>query len=101
MTTTTHYYAYDEPYGIHTREMDTGDRIGSLLIFSRQEDRDTWVADDPTRREAVDAREARRVMYQSVAYYIPGHDLDDYGSRRAYSRRAPIDDIIDLFRRYY
>lgn len=60
-----YYYAYHWTYGIGTTWED-GSWPGSLMVFDSMGERDKWVADDvfdgDWHREAITAKEARRIM---------------------------------------
>ena len=97
-----YFYAYRWTYGIGTT-WDDGSWPGGLYVFDSRAERDAWVADDVFdgnwHREAITAREARRIMADTVI----GCDNDMAarydGSRSAVERYAPIVELVKAWRR--
>lgn len=97
-----YYYAYHWTYGIGTTWED-GSWPGSLMVFDSMGERDKWVADDvfdgDWHREAITAKEARRIMADTVICF--DHDMAvryDW-SRSAVERYASTVELVRAWRR--
>lgn len=97
-----YFYAYRWTYGIGVK-WDDGSWLGELYVFDSMAERDAWVADDVFdgnwHCEAITAKEARRIMADTVI----GRDNDMAvrydGSLSAVERYAPTVELVKAWRR--
>lgn len=99
---TRYYYAYHWTYGIGTTWED-GSWPGSLMVFDSMGERDKWVADDvfdgDWHREAITAKEARRIMADTVIGFDNDMAVRYDGSRSAVERYASTVELGRAWRR--
>ncbi len=97
-----YYYAYHWTYGIGTTWED-GSWPGSLMVFDSMGERDKWVADDvfdgDWHREAITAKEARRIMADTVIGFDNDMAVRYDGSRSAVERYASTVELGRAWRR--
>lgn len=97
-----YYYAYRWTYGIGTTWED-GSWPGSLMVFDSMGERDKWVADDvfdgDWHREAITAKEARRIMADTVIGFDNDMAVRYDGSRSAVERYASTVELGRAWRR--
>lgn len=97
-----YYYAYHWTYGIGTTWED-GSWPGSLMVFDSMGERDKWVADDvfdgDWHREAITAKEARRIMADTVIGFDNDMAVRYDGSRSAVERYASTVELVEAWRR--
>lgn len=97
-----YYYAYHWTYGIGTTGED-GSWPGSLMVFDSMGERDKWVADDvfdgDWHREAITAKEARRIMADTVIGFDNDMAVRYDGSRSAVERYASTVELGRAWRR--
>lgn len=97
-----YYYAYHWTYGIGTTWED-GSWPGSLMVFDSMGERDKWVADDvfdgDWHREAITAKEARRIMADTVIGFDNDMTVRYDGSRSAVERYASTVELGRAWRR--
>lgn len=97
-----YYYAYHWAYGIGTTWED-GSWPGSLMVFDSMGERDKWVADDvfdgDWHREAITAKEARRIMADTVIGFDNDMAVRYDGSRSAVERYASTVELGRAWRR--
>lgn len=97
-----YYYAYHWTYGIGTTWED-GLWPGSLMVFDSMGERDKWVADDvfdgDWHREAITAKEARRIMADTVIGFDNDMAVRYDGSRSAVERYASTVELVRAWRR--
>lgn len=97
-----YYYAYHWTYGIGTTWED-GSWPGSLMVFDSMGERDKWVADDvfdgDWHREAITAKEARRIMADTVIGFNNDMAVRYDGSRSAVERYASTVELGRAWRR--
>lgn len=97
-----YYYAYHWTYGIGTTWED-GSWPGSLMVFDSMGERDKWVADDvfdgDWHREAITAKEARRIMADTVIGFANDMAVRYDGSRSAVERYASTVELGRAWRR--
>lgn len=79
-----HYYAFENTYGVGTRDADDLSRIGYLHIFASRSDRDAWVDadvwDGNWYREALTSREAMPYLVE-LACRITGETTGEARAR--------------------
>ena len=92
-----HYYAFENPYGVGTRDADDLSRIGYLHIFASRSDRDAWVDGDVWdgnyHREALTAREAMPYLVRLACHAT----FETPGEVRA----RGVDWMVDAIAAYY
>lgn len=97
-----YYYAYHWNYGVGTTWED-GSWPGSLMVFDSMGERDKWVADDvfdgDWHREAITAKEARRIMADTVIGFDNDMAVRYDGSRSAVERYASTVELGRAWRR--
>lgn len=97
-----YYYAYHWTYGIGTTWEDWS-WPGSLMVFDSMGERDKWVADDvfdgDWHREAITAKEARRIMADTVIGFDNDMAVRYDGSRSAVERYASTVELGRAWRR--
>lgn len=97
-----YFYAYHWTYGIGTTWED-GSWPGSLMVFDSMGERDKWVADDvfddDWHREAITAKEARRIMADTVIGFDNDMAVRYDGSRSAVERYASTVELGRAWRR--
>lgn len=97
-----YYYAYHWTYGIGTTWED-GSWPGSLMVFDSMGERDKWVADDvfdgDWHRGAITAKEARRIMADTVIGFDNDMAVRYDGSRSAVERYASTVELGRAWRR--
>jgi hypothetical protein len=97
-----YYYAYHWTYGIGTTWED-GSWPGSLMVFDSMGERDKWVADDvfdgDWHREAITAKEARRIMADTVIGFDNDMVVRYDESRSAVERYASTVELVRAWRR--
>lgn len=97
-----YYYAFRWAYGIGTTWED-GSWPGSLMVFDSMGERDKWVADDvfdgDWHREAITAKEARRIMADTVIGFDNDMAVRYDGSRSAVERYASTVELGRAWRR--
>lgn len=97
-----YYYAYHWTYGIGTTWED-GSWPRSLMVFDSMGERDKWVADDvfdgDWHREAITAKEARRIMADTVIGFDNDMAVRYDGSRSAVERYASTVELGRAWRR--
>lgn len=102
MSETRYYYAFCWTYGVGTTWED-GSWPGSLMVFDPMAERDAWVAGDVFdgnwHNEAITAREARRIMADTVIGFDNDMAARYDGSRSAVERYAPIVELVKAWRR--
>lgn len=97
-----YYYAFRWTYGVGTTWED-GSWPGSLMVFGSMGERDKWVADDvfdgDWHREAITAKEARRIMADTVIGFDNAMAVRYDGSRSAVERYASTVELGRAWRR--
>lgn len=97
-----YYYAFCWTYGVG-KKWDDGSWPGSLMVFDSMGERDKWVAGDvfdgDWHREAITAKEARRIMADTVICFDNDMAVRYDGSRSAVERYASTVELVRAWRR--
>ena len=97
-----YYYAFYWTYGVG-KKWDDGSWPGSLMVFDSMAERDKWVAGDVfdgnCHNEAITAKEARRIMADTVIGFDNDMAARFDGSRSAVERYAPSAELVEAWRR--
>ena len=97
-----YYYAFCWTYGVG-KKWDDGSWSGSLMVFDSMGERDKWVAGDvfdgDWHREAITAKEARRIMADTVICFDNDMAVRYDGSRSAVERYASTVELVRAWRR--
>lgn len=97
-----YYYAFRWTYGVG-KKWDDGSWPGSLMVFDSMAERDAWVAGDVFdgnwHNEAITAREARRIMADTVIGFDNDMVVRYDGSRSAVERYASTVELVRAWRR--
>lgn len=97
-----YYYAFRWTYGVG-KKWDDGSWPGSLMVFDSASERDAWVADDVFdgnwHNEAITAKEARRIMADTVIGFDNDMVVRYDGSRSAVERYASTVELVRAWRR--
>lgn len=97
-----YYYAFCWTYGVG-KKWDDGSWPGSLMVFDSMGERDKWVAGDvfdgDWHREAITAKEARRIMADTVICSDNDMAVRYDGSRSAVERYASTVELVRAWRR--
>lgn len=97
-----YFYAFRWTYGIGVK-WDDGSWPGELYVFDSMAERDAWVADDVFdgnwHCEAITAKEARRIMADTVIGCDNDMAVRYDGSRSAVERYAPTVELVRAWRR--
>lgn len=97
-----YYYAFCWTYGVG-KKWDDGSWPGSLMVFDSMGERDKWVAGDvfdgDWHREAITAKEARRIMADTVICFDNDMTVRYDGSRSAVERYASTVELVRAWRR--
>lgn len=97
-----YYYAFRWTYGVG-KKWDDGSWPGSLMVFDSASERDAWVADNVFdgnwHNEAITAKEARRIMADTVIGFDNDMVVRYDGSRSAVERYASTVELVRAWRR--
>lgn len=97
-----YYYAFCWTYGVG-KKWDDGSWPGSLMVFDSMAERDAWVAGDVFdgnwHNGAITAKEARRIMADTVICFDNDMAARYDGSRSAVERYASTVELVRAWRR--